>query len=100
MLVQYRLSKVFAPVGAMQQSLLREGAVALFSILFVSATLWLFVRRVGDERADRSRKLAAAIGEGREGVSTEQPDHDTSERLPRSDMTETMEPPGSSEDQS
>ena len=99
-LVQYRLSKVFAPVGAMQQSLLREGAVALFSIFFVSATLWLIVRRVGDERADRSRRLAHLVGEGREGVSTEQPEHDTSERLPRSGMTETMEPPGSSEDQS
>ncbi|MCA9139543.1 MAG: protein kinase [Planctomycetales bacterium] len=55
-LVQYRLDKVFAPVGVMEQTLFREGAAALVTILLVSGTLWFLVRRVGDERAVRSRR--------------------------------------------
>ncbi len=44
-LVQYRLAKVFAPVGQMRTSLLWEGAAAIGSILLVMFTLWYLVWR-------------------------------------------------------
>ena len=46
-LVQYRLKTVNAPVVEMRVALLREGALAIISILAVTLTLWLFVQRVG-----------------------------------------------------
>ncbi len=46
-LVQYRLETVNAPVKEMRAALLREGALAIISILAVTLTLWLFVQRVG-----------------------------------------------------
>ena len=46
-LVQYRLKKVNAPVFEMQTALLREGLLAIISILIVTFTLWFFVQRVG-----------------------------------------------------
>lgn len=89
-LVQYRLSKVFAPVGAMRQSLLWEGAAALVTFLIVSGTLWFFVRRVGDERAVRSRKLAAA-SDAPADPSNATPSHgDTSKPVPDRDISETL----------
>jgi serine/threonine protein kinase len=51
-LVQYRLDKVMAPVRQMKNALLWEGAAAIISILIVTLTLWLFVRRVGNSRRD------------------------------------------------
>ncbi len=44
-LMQYRLAKVFAPVGQMRSSLLWEGAAAIGSILLVMFTLWYMVWR-------------------------------------------------------
>jgi eukaryotic-like serine/threonine-protein kinase len=44
-LVQYRLAKVFAPVGQMKSSLIWEGASAISSILLVMFTLWYLVWR-------------------------------------------------------
>ncbi len=44
-LVQYRLAKVFAPVGQMRSSLIWEGASAITSILLVMFTLWYLVWR-------------------------------------------------------
>ena len=35
-----------------------EGAAAIVSILIVTLTLWLLVRRVGNARAERKRKKA------------------------------------------
>lgn len=46
-MVQYRLENVTAPVKSMVTSLLWEGFAAMASILFVSLSLWLFVRKVG-----------------------------------------------------
>ncbi len=46
-LVQYRLETVNAPVFEMQSALLREGVLAIISILAVTLTLWFFVKRVG-----------------------------------------------------
>ncbi len=91
-LVQYRLSKVFAPVGVMEQTLLWEGAAALLSILLVSGTLWIFVRRVGDERIHRGRHrepdsphAPATVREPAEG--------DTSKPTRPADITETQQAP-------
>jgi len=47
-LVQYRLSKVFEPVGFMKQQLLVEGALAVLSVVFVTFLMWYFVGRVSD----------------------------------------------------
>ncbi len=47
-LVQYRLSKVFEPVGHMQRQLLIEGALAMLSIVLVTFLMWYFVNRVTD----------------------------------------------------
>lgn len=51
-LVQYRLAKIFAPVGQMRSSLLREGAAAVASILLVTFSLWILVLRASDPRSD------------------------------------------------
>jgi eukaryotic-like serine/threonine-protein kinase len=48
-LVQYRLSKVFEPVGQMKQQLLVEGALAMLSIVLVTFVMWYFVNRVTDQ---------------------------------------------------
>jgi len=45
-LVQYRLSKVFEPVGRMKQQLLFQGALAMLSIVVVTFAMWYFVNRV------------------------------------------------------
>ncbi len=45
-LVQYRLAKVFEPVGRMRQQLLVEGALAMLSIVLVTFVMWYFVNRV------------------------------------------------------
>jgi hypothetical protein len=99
-LVQYRLRKVFAPVGAMQQSLLQEGAIALALILLVSGTLWLIVRRVGDDWAVRKRRQLAAAANGSDGDRAsaepaesplERASSDTSKPSPPPNMTETLE---------
>ena len=58
-LVQYRLAKVFAPVGEMRSSLLREGAAAVASILLVTLSLWGFVYRA----SERSDELAEETAE-------------------------------------
>ncbi|KAA5541124.1 serine/threonine protein kinase [Roseiconus nitratireducens] len=79
-LVQYRLSKVFAPVGAMRASLLWEGAAALASILLVSGTLWFFVRRNGEDRRRRSRHPVPLSGGAIGGAPGGGPD-DTTEPL-------------------
>lgn len=50
-LVQYRLSKVFEPVGRMRQQLLVEGALAMLSIVFVTFVMWYFVNRVTNRTA-------------------------------------------------
>ena len=93
-LVQYRLSKVFAPVGEMRENLLWEGVAALVSILLVSGTLWFLVRRVGDERADRSRKLAAASdAAGDTEFSPKASTRDTSKPVPPGNLTETLQKP-------
>lgn len=92
-LVQYRLDKVFAPVGVMEQTLLLEGVSALVTILLVSGTLWFFVRRVGDERPVRSHPVEAAIGGNPAGQSLRTPDgfeDDTSKQVPPTDITETQ----------
>jgi hypothetical protein len=52
-LVQYRLEKVFEPVDRMRTALLWEGAAAIASILMVTLTLWLLVRRVGSVATER-----------------------------------------------
>lgn len=52
-LVQYRLEKVIAPVAGMRSALLWEGAAAVGSILFVTLSLWLVVRRVSTTTSDR-----------------------------------------------
>ncbi|WP_231615559.1 serine/threonine protein kinase [Novipirellula artificiosorum] len=49
-LVQYRLSKVLAPVGQMRTMLMSEGAAAIISTLFVMVALWFFVRRSGESK--------------------------------------------------
>ncbi|WP_235951196.1 serine/threonine-protein kinase [Crateriforma spongiae] len=48
-LVQYRLSKVFAPVGQMRRSLFIEGAAAMLSVLLVTMVMWYFVWRANNK---------------------------------------------------
>ncbi|MGV3485112.1 MAG: hypothetical protein ACO1RT_11905, partial [Planctomycetaceae bacterium] len=48
-LVQYRLSKVFEPVGHMQRQLLFEGALAMLSIVLVTFLMWYFVNRITNQ---------------------------------------------------
>lgn len=52
-LVQYRLEKVIAPVAGMRSALFAEGAFAVVSILLVTLSLWLVVRRVSNPSVDR-----------------------------------------------
>ncbi|MFK8114972.1 MAG: protein kinase [Rubripirellula sp.] len=47
MMVQYRLETVIEPVNHMQRALIWEGTAAIVSILLVTFTLYVFVRRVG-----------------------------------------------------
>ncbi|MGI9468142.1 MAG: protein kinase domain-containing protein [Rubripirellula sp.] len=69
-LVQYRLKTVNAPVYEMQSALLREGVLAIISILAVTLTLWFLVQRVGrpyretherleDSKSNKSNKTIA-----------------------------------------
>ena len=55
-LVQYRLAKVFAPVGEMRTQLLWEGAAGALSILLVTFVLWYFVRLDHDSRPESDAK--------------------------------------------
>jgi hypothetical protein len=57
-LVQYRLSKVFAPVGEMRRRLLWEGSATVLSILLVTFALWVFVRRDSRSRPTEEAKQA------------------------------------------
>ena len=61
-LVQYRLETVNAPVFEMQSALLREGVLAIMSILAVTLTLWFFVQRVGRPDRESRAKLADPVG--------------------------------------
>jgi hypothetical protein len=69
-LAQYRLETVFEPVERMTSQLLRGGAAAITSILVVTLTLWLFVRKVGSSTS-------------REQASEDNPEHrGTTETIP------------------
>ncbi|MDV6032921.1 MAG: serine/threonine protein kinase [Phycisphaera sp. RhM] len=89
-LVQYRLSKVFAPVAAMEQTLHWEGAAAMLSILVVSGTLWIFVRRVGDDRVHRRHRRDHDEPEA-SATERESSQRDTSKRAADVDVTETQQ---------
>ncbi|QDS96580.1 Serine/threonine-protein kinase PknB [Roseimaritima multifibrata] len=52
-MVQYRLSNVEAPVQALLQKLLKEGAIAIVSIISVTFILWYLVHRASDLSIDR-----------------------------------------------
>ncbi|MCO8120808.1 protein kinase [Stieleria sp. TO1_6] len=88
-LVQYRLSKVFAPVGSMRQSLLRQGAAALLALILLSgAIFWFFLRHATRERGTGRSQLIGANGLlGKQAVK------DTSKPMEAVDMTETLETP-------
>ena len=58
-LVQYRLSKVLAPVDVMEESLFWEGVAGFLSILVVSGSLWFFVRRASTEHWAGRRRLGS-----------------------------------------
>ncbi len=47
-LVQYRLSKVFAPVGELKRRLLVDGAVTLAIIFILTVAMWRYVNRIND----------------------------------------------------
>ena len=47
------MEKVIAPVAGMRSALLWEGALAVGSILLVTLSLWLVVRRVSNRSSDR-----------------------------------------------
>jgi eukaryotic-like serine/threonine-protein kinase len=47
-LVQYRLSKVFEPVRALQRQLLIEGSITLTLIFALTAAMWIYVNRLND----------------------------------------------------
>jgi len=105
-LVQYRLSKIFSPVGKMEASLLWEGAAALASILLVSGTLWLLVRRTGQDSAGkRARAAAAARHGGGDAPGHPRPVHvgvhrDLPVRRAATGTTETLHAPEPSEETS
>ncbi|MGB7344502.1 MAG: protein kinase [Pirellulaceae bacterium] len=61
MLVQYRMSKVFAPVAEMRSQLLWEGAAAVSSVFLVTLTLWYFVRRVSDRPISSERRSGDTV---------------------------------------
>ena len=46
----------------MQSALLREGVLAIMSILAVTLTLWFFVQRVGRPDRESRVKLADPVG--------------------------------------
>jgi eukaryotic-like serine/threonine-protein kinase len=47
-LVQYRLSKVFEPVGELKRQLLIEGALLLLAIFLLTVAMWSYVNRITD----------------------------------------------------
>ncbi len=47
-LVQYRLSKVFEPVGELKRQLLYEGAFLLVTIFLLTFAMWWYVNRLTD----------------------------------------------------
>lgn len=47
-LVQYRLSKVFEPVGELKRQLLIEGSIALALIFGLTVAMWIYVDRITD----------------------------------------------------
>ncbi len=47
-LVQYRLSKVFEPVGELKRRLLYEGAFTLMTICLLTVAMWWYVNRLTD----------------------------------------------------
>lgn len=47
-LVQYRLSKVFEPVGELKRQLLYEGAFTLITICLLTVAMWWYVNRITD----------------------------------------------------
>jgi serine/threonine protein kinase len=101
-LVQYRLSKVFAPVGGMRQTLFWDGIAALLAILAVTATLWFFVRGAADDRAVAIRSLRRRKrqqGGGAPGDSgpaeAAKPPLRGPEKLSPSGLTETLPAPTS-----
>lgn len=47
-LVQYRLSKVFEPVGELKRQLLIQGSIALALIFGLTVAMWLYVDRITD----------------------------------------------------
>lgn len=47
-LVQYRLSKVFEPVGVLKRQLLYEGAFTLVTICLLTVAMWWYVNRLTD----------------------------------------------------
>ncbi|WP_158222812.1 serine/threonine-protein kinase [Rhodopirellula sp. MGV] len=104
-LVQYRLNKVFAPVGQMTQSLLRTGSIGVVALLLVSAMLWLFVRRVRDDRVVRRIRKAsvdvepmnAPLTNRRDSTKRQRVSTDTSKKTPMPDLTETIVTPDKSE---
>jgi serine/threonine protein kinase len=61
-LVQYRLETVNEPVEQMKSALMWSGAAAIASILVITLTLWVFVRRVGSStNRDRESDNHAAV---------------------------------------
>ncbi len=48
-LVQYRLSKVFEPVGEMKRQLLVEGTLAGLTIVLIIFLMWYYVNRISDQ---------------------------------------------------
>lgn len=61
-LVQYRLEAVNQPVEEMRSALLLRGSAAIASILVITLTLWIFVRRVGSSsNRDRDSEQHAAV---------------------------------------
>ncbi len=56
-LVQYRLSKILAPVDEMESILFLEGAAAIGTIIFVTILLWLFAQRISDTKSPKLKTL-------------------------------------------
>ena len=63
-LVQYRLAKVFEPVGKMQSLLLWEGIGTVLSIFVITGTLWYFVRRVHGSRTGAGEASTNTVSTG------------------------------------
>src|SRR5690606_18557963 len=47
-LVQYRLSKVFEPVGELKRQLLLEGTATLVAIFLLTFAMWFYVNQLTD----------------------------------------------------